>query len=113
MTFENEPWFYTSSIRRHCERFERFEHYVHVTLDKIRSKFCQKNGYYSYKTTFPITGQRKVEKKSKIKLILLPLHSPHSVAMFNVLKMLIAMVIMLWFVTQSIVKIGVLPDTCR
>ena len=52
------------------------EHYVHVTLNKIRSIFCHKNCYYPYKTIFPITRQRKVEIKSKIKRILIPLHSP-------------------------------------
>ena len=75
---------------------------MHVTLNKIRSIFCHKNDYYPYKTNFPMIRQRKVEMKSKIKRIHLPLHSPHSAAMFNVLKMLIAMVIMLWFVTKSI-----------
>ena len=46
-----------------------------ITLNKIRSIFCHKNGYYPYKTIFPIIRQRKVEI-SKLKRILLPLHSP-------------------------------------
>ena len=43
--------------------------------------------------------QRKVEMKSKIERYFYPYIPPHWAAMFNVLKMLIAMVIMLWFVT--------------
>ena len=43
--------------------------------------------------SFPIIGHRKVGMKAKLKRILYPDISPRSAAIFNVLKMLIAMVI--------------------
>ena len=43
--------------------------------------------------SFPIIGHRKVEIKAKLKRILYPDIPPRSAAIFNVLKMLIAMVI--------------------
>ena len=42
---------------------------------------------------FLIIGHRKVEMKAKLRRILYPGIPPHSAAIFNVLKMLIAMVI--------------------
>ena len=43
--------------------------------------------------SFLITGHRKVEMKAKLRRILYPDIPPRSAAIFNVLKMLIAMVI--------------------
>ena len=43
--------------------------------------------------SFPIIGHRKVGMEAKLKRILYPDISPRSAAIFNVLKMLIAMVI--------------------
>ena len=43
--------------------------------------------------SFPIIGHRKVEIKAKLKRILYPDIPPRSATIFNVLKMLIAMVI--------------------
>ena len=43
--------------------------------------------------SFPIIGHKKVERTVKLKRILYPDIPPGSAAIFNVLKMLIAMVI--------------------
>ena len=66
-------WYYTYSFFYLPEEFE-----VWLCVARVidLSGFYEYYSYYPYKTTFPIIGQRKVKMKSKIKRILLPLHSP-------------------------------------